>query len=73
MLRVRIREVAQEKGMNQLELSFASKVTTTTVNKYWHKNNEHINLAVLEKFARALGVSPMELLEEAPDREAILV
>jgi DNA-binding Xre family transcriptional regulator len=66
-LRLRVKEVAKEKGMSMGKLQRDADVAYNTV-KRMYKNPYHvITTETLGKLARALGVSPGELIEEVPD------
>ena len=66
-LRLRIKEVARKKGVSMGKLQRDADVAYNTV-KRMYKNPYHvITTETLGKLARALGVSPGELIEEVPD------
>lgn len=64
-IRLRVKEIAEQKGISAAKLSRLSDVNSDTVYKMfrepYHSNN---TLAVLEKVAIALGVSVKELFVE---------
>jgi DNA-binding Xre family transcriptional regulator len=66
-IRLRIKEVARKKGVSMGKLQRDADVAYNTV-KRMYKNPYHvITTETLGKLARALGVSPGELIEEVPD------
>ena len=67
MIRLRIREVAEEKGYNMSSLSRKSDVSFKTVKRLWKDPYQTANTDTLEKLAKALGVSVRDLLEDVPD------
>lgn len=67
-VRLRIKELAQERGMKQYELARDSGVTPQLLNRYWNNNIQRVDLEELTKIANALGVSVGELFEEQDDR-----
>ena len=69
MAKLRIKEVAELRGINQSQLQIKSGVTLPLLARYWRNRTDSINLEAIEKIARALGVKPGELL--IPDEEAI--
>ena len=69
MIRQRIKEVAESKGINQGQLSRLSDVGYTTIRRIFDDPYYSINFSTLEKIARALGVPATELIEEVPDDE----
>jgi len=67
MIRVKIREVAEAQGYNMSSLSRKADVSFTTIKRFWRDPYRRIDTELLERVARALGVSIHELLEEVPD------
>jgi putative transcriptional regulator len=67
MLRLRVKEIAEEKGFNQSSLARESGVGFTTVKRLFRDSYRETSLAVLEKIAKALGVSIHDLIEEIPE------
>jgi len=68
MLRLRVKEIAEEKGFNQSSLARESGVGFTTVKRLFRDSYRETSLVVLEKISRALGVSIHDLIEELPDK-----
>lgn len=69
MLRLRIKEVAQEKGISMTKLSHLSEVGFTTIRSLFKDPYRSVTTDTLERLAKALGVSPLDLLEDVPDDE----
>ncbi len=69
MIRQRIKEIAESKGINQGQLSRLSDVGYSTIRRIFDDPYYSINFSTLEKLARALGVPATELIEEVPDDE----
>ena len=66
-IRLLVKEVAKQKGFSMGKLQRDADVAYNTV-KRMYKNPYHIiTTETLGKLARALGVSPGELIEEVPD------
>jgi DNA-binding Xre family transcriptional regulator len=66
-VRLRVKEVAKEKGFSMGKLQRDADVAYNTV-KRMYKNPYHvITTETLGKLAKALGVSLGELIEEVPD------
>jgi DNA-binding Xre family transcriptional regulator len=59
---LRIKEIAQAKGMKQYELAEKSGVTPQLLNRYWNNNVQRVDLEELNKIAIALGVEPGDLI-----------
>jgi DNA-binding Xre family transcriptional regulator len=69
MLRLRVKEVAEERGYNMSSLSRASDVSFTTIKRFFRKPYSYANTDTLEKIALTLGVEVGDLLERVPDTE----
>ena len=66
-LRLRVKEVARQRGFSMGKLQRDADVAYNTV-KRMYKNPFHvITTETLGKLAKALGVPPGELIEEVPD------
>ena len=62
MAKLRVKEVAESKGVRQSHLQITAAVTPPLLNRYWNNKTTTIDLAELEKIATALGVEPGELI-----------
>lgn len=72
MIRLKIREVAQRKGISQTRLAHLALLDDTRLRLiYRHPDSDHVNLTlqVLDRIAKALQVDISELLESVPDTE----
>ncbi len=69
MIRQKIKEIAESKGINQGQLSRLSDVGYSTIRRIFDDPYYSINFSTLEKLAKALGVPAIELIEEVPDDE----
>ena len=67
MIRLRIKEVAQSKGIGMLKLARMADVSYRTVQGVWRDPYREISTKTLEKFSRALRVPSSELIEDVPD------
>jgi DNA-binding Xre family transcriptional regulator len=65
--RVRIKEVAEEKGMSMTKLSHRSEVAYNTIRKLFRDPYAEVTVTTLRRLADALGVSVKDLLEDVPD------
>lgn len=70
MIRLKIKELAQKKGMKQYELIEKSGVTPQLLSRYWNNNMQRVSLEHLDLIARALGVKVTDLFEETEDEAA---
>lgn len=67
MIRLRIKEVAKSRGINQSQLQIKAGVTPQLLNRYWNNHTQSAAFEPLEKIANALNVSPAELIEVVGD------
>ena len=67
MVRLRIKEIAEEKGVNMAKLSRLADVGYTTVQVLFHDPFHDVSLYVLTRIAKALNVSICDLIEETDD------
>jgi transcriptional regulator with XRE-family HTH domain len=63
-LRIQIRELRESKGWTQGQLAEEAAVTRATVNRLENGKTSSIDLTVLERLAKALGVAPGLLIVE---------
>jgi DNA-binding Xre family transcriptional regulator len=67
MLRLRVKELAEERGYNMSTLSRASDVSFTTIKRYFKKPYSYATTDTLEKIALTLGVEVGDLVERVLD------
>jgi len=70
MVRLKVKEVAQQKNMSQRQLFLRSGVDIRTLQKIYRDPYTNITIETLGRLARALGVDASELIEgraEPPD------
>ncbi len=67
MIRLRIREIAETRGINMSKLSRMSDVNYNTIRGIWDDPNRDIAVTTLEKIAKALRVDVSDLYEIVPD------
>ncbi len=70
MIRLRLKEIAQQKGISQGRLSRMSDVDDNTIKRIYRNPTANVNTDTLNKLARALEVSVHELIEEISDTPA---
>jgi DNA-binding Xre family transcriptional regulator len=68
-VRLRIRELAEKRGFNISSLSRKADVSQNTIRRLWHDPYRHVDISVLERIAKVLGVATGDLLEDEPDEE----
>jgi transcriptional regulator with XRE-family HTH domain len=66
-LRIQLKEARLAKGLTQVRLAELAGVRTATVNRIENHRVTAIDLTVLAKLAKALGVSAGLLLTDNPD------
>jgi len=67
MIRLRVKEVAQEKGFSQGRLSRVANIDENTLKRIYRDPYAIITTETLDKLARALGVPSSALIEDVPD------
>ncbi len=67
MVRLRVREIAEQKGISRGKLSRLSDLSYPTVRDIWNDPYRDVSVSTLEKLAKALGVSTAELIEDVPE------
>ncbi|GER89671.1 hypothetical protein KDW_38330 [Dictyobacter vulcani] len=66
MLRLRVKEVAEEKGINIAKLARKADLDNRTVYRIVHDPFAEITTVTLGRLAEALEVSVKDLVEDAP-------
>ena len=64
MIRLKVKEVAQAKGISQRKLFFRSEVDIRTIQKIYKDPYTNITIQTLAKLAKGLGVTSCELIED---------
>ncbi len=67
VVRLRVKEVAKEKGISMGRLQREANIAYNTVKRMFKDPYYITTTETLGKLARVLGVQPGELLEEVPD------
>ena len=67
MIRLKIKEIAEQKGFTMTRLSHRSEVSFNTIKSLFRNPYRSVNTETLERLAKALGVSPVDLIEYIPD------
>jgi DNA-binding Xre family transcriptional regulator len=67
--RLRVKEVADKKGVSLTKLSQRSEVAYNTVRRLWRDPYTDVTISTLQRLADVLGVNVNELLESVPDEE----
>lgn len=72
MIRLKVREIAQRKGISQTRLGQLALIDVDRMRKIWRygdSNHANLTLQVLDRIANALDVDVSELLESVPEPE----
>jgi len=69
MLRLRVREIAESRGISRGKLSRMSDLSYPTIRDIWADPYRDIPMSTLEKLAKALKVELSELIEAVPDED----
>lgn len=64
MAKLRVKEIAEQKGMTMGKLSRASDVDANTLRRVYYDADYSPTLFTLEKLAKALGVKIADLIDE---------
>jgi DNA-binding Xre family transcriptional regulator len=64
MAKLRVKEIAKQKGISMGKLSRSADVDMNTLRRVYDDLNYSPTLATLEKLAKALGVKIADLIEE---------
>ncbi len=67
MIRLRVKEVATQKGMSMTRLSRLADTNYKTIKAIFDNPYREVTTTTLNKLAKALGVSVADLIEEVPD------
>lgn len=69
MIRLRLKEVLQEKKVSQSKLSRLADVSISTIQEMYHNPNHDAVLSTLDRIAKALKVEVSDLYEVLPDED----
>jgi DNA-binding Xre family transcriptional regulator len=63
MIRLRVKEIAESKGLNMAQLARKADVDLRTVRRIYREPTSEISTTVLDKLATALDVKPADLID----------
>ena len=69
MIRLKIKEVAQQRGFSMSRLSRESNMAYKTIQTIWRDPYHEVTTTTLNKLARTLEVNPSELFEYIPEEK----
>lgn len=64
MAKLRVKEVAESKGITQKKLIELSGQTDQLIYRYWHNFTQSVSLDQIEHIAKALGVKSGDLIAD---------
>jgi DNA-binding Xre family transcriptional regulator len=67
MVRLKVREIAERKGINMSKLSRIADVSYNTTQALFHNPQHDVSIYILERIAKALNVKICDLIEETSD------
>jgi DNA-binding Xre family transcriptional regulator len=67
MVKLKVKEIATEKGFSMGKLSRAADIDRNTVKKLYSDTRYSPTIDTLHRVAKALGVKIADLIEEVPD------
>jgi DNA-binding Xre family transcriptional regulator len=67
MIRLRVKEVATQKGISMTRLSRLADTNYKTIKAIFDNPYREVTTTTLDKLAKALGVAVADLIEEVPD------
>ena len=70
MIRLRVKEVAMQKGISMTRLSRLADTNYKIIKALFDNPYREVTTTTLDKLARALEVSVTDLIEEVPDDRA---
>ena len=70
MLRLRVKEVAKEKGFSQGKLARAADMATNTLRAIYRDPYREVSTVTINKLAKALAVPVTELIEDVSEEVA---
>jgi len=69
LLRLRVKEVAQEKNIGMAKLSRLSDISYKTVQKVWRNPYHDASISTINRIAKVLSVPATDLLEDVSEDE----
>lgn len=69
MIRLKVKEVAQAKGISQRQLCIRTGIDLKNIQKIMRRPTSIVTTATLDKIAKVLGVDASELIESVEDDE----
>jgi DNA-binding Xre family transcriptional regulator len=67
MIRLRVKEVAERHGYKMAQLARRADIDLRTLRRIYRDPTAEVSTYTLNKLAKALGVSPLDLIENVPE------
>ena len=67
MIRLRIKEIAESKGISQSKLGRMADIDAKTIRRIYQHPTTSVTIVLLDRLAKALNVDASELVESIPD------
>jgi DNA-binding Xre family transcriptional regulator len=67
MIRLKVKEIAEEKKMSMRKLAKTADIAYNTLRTIYRDPYRQVTTSTLDKLATALGVDASELIESVPD------
>lgn len=67
MIRLKVKEIAEAKGISRTRLSRLADTNYKTINAIFKDPQKEVTTTTLNRLAKALEVSVLDLIEEIPD------
>ncbi len=68
MIRLKVQEIARERGFSMSRLSREAGMAYKTIQIIWRNPYHEVTTTTLDKLARAMGVTPSDLFEFDPTK-----
>jgi DNA-binding Xre family transcriptional regulator len=68
MIRLKVKEIAEARGLNMAQLARKADIDIRTVRRIYRDPTGEISTTVLDKLAIALNVKPSDLIEHTSDQ-----
>jgi transcriptional regulator with XRE-family HTH domain len=62
MISVRVKELAEERGLSILQVAQRAQLAPSTVRRLWNNPHARTNTRILDALSKALGVNASELI-----------
>ena len=69
MIRLRVKELAEQQGYNIAQLARKADVDRRTLQRIYRDPTRQTSTTILDKLAKALGVSPADLIELIDEKQ----